>query len=85
MELISFTEREFEEAHFLPSIKHMPQFMLKGKMAVKDGSLLLPGFFFFFPFLFLDLVREEPTETTLVCVDLYSLELTSFLIFNTET
>lgn len=51
MELISFTEREFEEAHFLPSIKHMPQFMLKGKMAVKDGSLLLPVFFLFFFFL----------------------------------
>lgn len=43
-------------------------------MAAKDGSVVLPIFF-----LFLDLVPEEPAKTAIACVDLYSLELASFL------
>lgn len=64
----------------------MPQLMLKGKMVVKDSSVALPGILFLFFvvllllfFLFLDLVPEEPTKTVIVCVDLYSLDLDSFL------
>ena len=45
-------------------------------MAVKDDVVVLPGFFFFF--LFLDLVPEEPTKAAIVCVDFYSLEFVSF-------
>lgn len=57
--------------------------MLKGKMVVKDGSIVLPGCFLVFVcFLFLNLVPEEPTNTVIVCVDLYSPELDSF--FNIE-
>lgn len=47
--------------------------MLKKKIAVKDGSVVLPEFFFFS---YSDLVPEEPTKTVIV---LYSLELASFL------
>lgn len=73
----------------------MPQLMLKGKMVVKDVSVALPEILFCFVFccfvggflwvlvfvffLFLDLVPEEPTKTIIVCVDLYSLDLDSFL------
>lgn len=64
----------------------MSQLMLKRKMVVKDGSVALPGIFLFvfcylllLFFLFLDLVPEEPTKTVIVGVDLYPLDLDSFL------
>lgn len=72
-----FFLRESKKKHPIPSITHTPQLMLKKKTAVKDGSVVLPGFFFSYS----DLVLEEPTKTAIV---LYSLELASFLFFNIE-
>lgn len=82
MELSSFTEGSFTSFHHTHA---------SANAEGKDGSkrqfcCVARDFVFCFLlfycccfFLFLDLVPEEPTKTVIVCVDLYSLDLDSFL------